>query len=89
MSEMVADGKPHYGVYWKAWLFLLVVTVAMLFINNPFVVIVGITVKALVILTFFMHLREEHRDISLTVAIGGFATALVMYFLMRFDALGM
>mgnify|MGYP002725865931 CR=1 FL=1 len=89
MSDVAADGKPNYGTYWKAWAFLLVVTIAMFFIENPMVVIVGITVKALVILTWFMHLKEEHRDISLTVGIGVFATALVMYYLMAFDAAGM
>lgn len=88
MSEHTATA-PHYGTYWKAWLVLLAITAAMLFVQSPGIVILGITLKALIILLVFMHLKNEHKDIVATVGAGIFATALVMYFLMAWDASGM
>ncbi|MAG56066.1 MAG: hypothetical protein CMJ83_07230 [Planctomycetes bacterium] len=79
---------PHYAVYWKAWAGLLIITLAMLKLDSPTIVVLGITIKAFLILLVFMHLLREHKDIAITVGVGIFATVFVMFAVMGFDARG-
>lgn len=74
-----AHAAADYRTYWIAWLVLLGITLAMIFVGNPTVLIAGMSLKAAIICLWFMHLRYEHRDLLLTVLIGLFATAMVLY----------
>ncbi len=89
MAPSAAHGTPHYGVYWKAWGVLLGITLVMLYVHSAPVIMIGIAAKALIILMWFMHLKTEHKDLVTTVVVGIFATSLVMYYLMAWDARGM
>jgi caa(3)-type oxidase subunit IV len=82
-------------VYWTTWGVLLALTVVMLWLDVAdiprgalLVVLLGaMTVKAALIGGTFMHLRHEHLGIVLTVVVGLFALALVLYGLIAPDAL--
>ena len=87
MSDTHAS--PHYGVYWKAWLVLLVITVLMVFTANPTILILGMTVKAGIITLWFMHLRYERLDFVLYVTIAMLGCALVLFGLIAPDGLAM
>jgi cytochrome c oxidase subunit IV len=80
-----ADGNP-YGIYRVTWVILLVITVAMLVaegLHMPrwFLVLfllAFMAVKAAMIGGNFMHLRHEHRRMSIMVAGGIVLTSLVL-----------
>lgn len=78
-----------YGLYFKAWLVLLVLTVLMVFLQNPTLLLVGMSIKALIITLWFMHLRYERIDFVLYVLLGMFLTAGVLFALMVPDGLAM
>ncbi len=73
---------PHamgYGTYLKAWVVLLFLTILMVMIANPAFLIAGMTVKALIIALYFMHLRHERRDFTLYMLLGLFLTSLLLF----------
>ncbi len=74
-----------YRTYWLAWLALLLITLAMVFIGSRPVLITGMTLKAAIICLWFMHLRYERLDLLLCVILGIFATALVLFGLIASD----
>ncbi len=78
-----------YKPYWIAWLCLLAITLAMVFIGNQAVLIVGMALKATIIGAWFMHLRYERLDFVLCVALGILATSLVLFFLIAPDGRAM
>ena len=78
-----------YRTYWLAWLCLLVITLAMVFIGNQPVLIAGMSLKAAIIGLWFMHLRYERLDLVLSVALGIFATALILFLLIFPDGRAM
>jgi hypothetical protein len=59
-----------YRTYWIAWLVLLVITLAMVFIGNPTVLITGMTLKATIIGLWFMHLKYERIELDVYPAFG-------------------
>ncbi len=81
-------------IYWVTWATLLAVTVVMLLLDGaqmartPFVVLMlsAMAVKATLIAGNFMHLRVEHRGITLTLVAGLFVCGLVLYVLIAPDA---
>ena len=81
-------GSPHL-TYWKAWGALLVITLAMILMSNPMLIVVGMTIKAMIIVLWFMHLKQERFDFILYVLLSTFGTALVMFGLIIPDGYAM
>jgi cytochrome c oxidase subunit IV len=84
MTETAA--KSPYRIYWVTWLILLVITVAMLLAEKfhmprwflVLFLLAFMAVKAAMIGGNFMHLRYEHRRITVMVAVGIVVTSLVL-----------
>ena len=84
-----------YSVYWRTWVFLLVLTLVMVVMDQaavPRVVLVlvlltAMSVKAILIAGTFMHLNQERLSLALTVAIALLATGAVLFFLIAPDGL--
>lgn len=82
-------------VYWITWGVLLLLTVVMLTADGAALSKAGLltlmlgamSVKAVLIAANFMHLRHEHAGLVLTVVVGLFALALILYGLIAPDAL--
>jgi caa(3)-type oxidase subunit IV len=82
-------------VYWITWGVLLALTVVMLAADGAnipraaFLILMlgAMVVKATLIAGNFMHLRHEHTGVVLTVVIGLFVMAIVLYALIVPDAL--
>jgi caa(3)-type oxidase subunit IV len=86
MAETSAShGTTGYKVYWAAWGVLLVLTILMISIHDRRVLLCGIGLKSLIICAWFMHLKHESRILITSVAVG-FAFALLLFFLIHFDA---
>ena len=85
----------HARVYWITWGVLLAVTLVMLLADGAslprtalLVVMLGaMAVKATLIAGNFMHLRQERAGLVLTVIVGLFVMALVLFALIAPDAL--
>ncbi len=88
-AAAAAAPHTHYALYWKMWGVLLGLTVGMVLITNPALLLVGITVKAGIIMMVFMHLRYEHVRLLLAVMLGIFFTSLVLYGLIVPDGMAM
>lgn len=78
-----------YRSYWSAWLFLLFVTIVMVFSGSAPVLIAGMLVKASVIALWFMHLRNERRDFTLLLVAGTLVTGLLLFALIAPDGAAM
>ncbi len=79
----------NYRTYWLAWLCLLCITLAMLFIGKPAVLIAGMILKASIIGLWFMHLRYERLDFVLCILVGIFVTGLLLFGLIAPDGRAM
>jgi cytochrome c oxidase subunit 4 len=81
MSEHIASRKT-YVLVWAALMVLTVVTVAIARLNlGPFNDIVALAVavtKALLVILFFMHVKDSSRMTRLTVVAGFFWLALLI-----------
>jgi caa(3)-type oxidase subunit IV len=85
----------HARVYWITWSILLGLTVVMLAADGApisrtalVVLMLGaMTTKAVLIAGNFMHLRQERAGLVLTVIVGLFAMALVLFALIAPDAM--
>ncbi len=86
MNQENPAAKVHYKSYWTAWGILLAITLAMLAVEHPAIVLIGIVAKATIIMMWFMHLKDEFRDHATIVVTGIFGTCLIMYFLLAHDA---
>jgi hypothetical protein len=75
--------------YWFAWLILLVITVTMVFLGSKPVLIAGMSVKAAIILLWFMHLKYERLMFSVGILAAIFFTALLLFGLIVPDGLSM
>jgi len=84
-----ARSTANYGLYLRVWGVLLLITLAMVFIGNPIVLILGMCLKATLIASFFMHLRDETRDFILMIAVSIVLFSLVLFGLIVPDGLGM
>ena len=94
MSESEHSASHGYKGYWMIWVVLLVATVTMIFIGEskmstaPQVVLLllGSSIKATLIIFFYMHLRFERMGLIMTVLIGIFVTSLLMFTIPAYDA---
>ena len=85
----------HARVYWITWGVLLAVTVVMLLADGASlprtgllaVMLGAMAVKATLIAGNFMHLRQERLGLVLTVIVGLFIVALVLFALIAPDAM--
>ncbi len=91
MSEAVHHG---YGIYWKTWGWLLVMTTLALVVGSvdampgglKALLLVSITLaKVGVIGAFFMHLRSEKLDLVL-ITLTPIILAIIFYFFIWWDA---
>ena len=81
-------------LYWITWAVLLVLTVVMLAADGADIPRVGflllmlsaMAIKATLIAGIFMHLRHERVGLVLTVVVGLFVMALVLFALIAPDA---
>lgn len=78
-----------YRKYWIAWLLLLGITLIMVFISQPAILIAGISIKAAIIMLWFMHLKDERWLFTLTILVSIFFCALILYGLIVPDGLAM
>ncbi len=76
---------PGYAVFWRAWFVLLLITLAMIFIRSESILILGMCLKASIILFWFMHLKYERLSLSLSVVLGIFLTTAVLMVLIAYD----
>jgi caa(3)-type oxidase subunit IV len=91
---MTETTTSHARVYWITWGVLLALTIVMLAADGAslsqtslLVVMLGaMAVKATLIAGNFMHLRQERVGIVLTVIVGLFVLAVVLYALIAPDA---
>ena len=89
---MSSDAHP-YRFYWLLWAVLLAVTLLMIAIEGAslpaavavVVLLIGSAIKATLIIFYYMHLKFEHLGLILTVLVGLFATAILMFVLPAYD----
>ena len=89
MTVDATQTQASYAKYWVAWLCLLVITLVMVFVANPLGLMTGMALKATIIVLWFMHLRYERLELTLSVIITLFATSLILFFLMVPDGRAM
>ena len=90
---MSTDSAHPYRLYWILWGVLLTTTLVMIAIegaNLPtalaaVLLLLGSGIKAVLIIFHYMHLRFEHQSLILTVLVGLFATAILMFVLPAYD----
>ncbi len=93
MSESEHSASHGYKGYWMIWVILLVATVTMIFIGEsqmstaPQVVLLlmGSSIKATLIIFFYMHLRFEKMGLIMIVMVGIFVTSLLMFAIPAYD----
>jgi len=86
-------GSHDYKGYWLLWIVLLVITVTMIFIGDSqlskapqaILLLLGASLKASLIIFFYMHLRFENRNLILVVLLGIFLTGILMFVVPAFD----
>jgi cytochrome c oxidase subunit 4 len=86
-------GSHGYKGYWILWIVLLVLTVTMIAIGESsmahapqaILLLLGSSVKASLIIFFYMHLRFENRNLILVVLIGIFVTSVLMFVIPAYD----
>ena len=86
-------GSHGYKGYWLLWIVLLVITVTMIFIGDSplskapqaILLLLGASLKASLIIFFYMHLRFENRNLILLVLLGIFLTGILMFVVPAFD----
>lgn len=89
---MSTDAHP-YRFYWILWVVLLAVTLLMIAIEGAglpaalavVVLLFGSAIKATLIIFYYMHLKFEHLGLILTVLVGLFVTAILMFVLPAYD----
>lgn len=74
-----------YRTYWIAWFILLVLTVALVFTGASTILVGGIMIKAAIIVLLYMHLGSEKLGLILSVLLGLFATAVILWLLILPD----
>ena len=89
---MSTSEHPYRG-YWYLWGVLLAVTLLMIGIeaaNLPatfavVLLLIGSGIKATLIIFHYMHLKFEHMSLILTILVGLFVTAILMFVLPAYD----
>jgi len=94
MAEHVQQVGSHgYRGYWLIWIVLLVVTTTMIFIGGSSIpeagqavmLLIGSSIKATLIIFFYMHLRFERFSLMLIVLVGIFVTGILMFVVPAYD----
>jgi cytochrome c oxidase subunit IV len=91
MSQAV--GSHGYKGYALIWVILLMLTVTMVFIGESGMVeapkalllLIGSSIKATLIIFFYMHLRFERLNLILLVLVGIFVTGILMFAVPAYD----
>jgi cytochrome c oxidase subunit 4 len=86
-------GSHGYKGYWILWIVLLVITVTMIFVSevqmaqaaHAVLLLLGSSLKASLIIFFYMHLRLENRNLILLVLVGIFLTGVLMFTIPAYD----
>lgn len=97
MAEAIQDANEkhvNYKVYWFIWSVLLVLTLAMLLVGRASIsraiivplLIVAMSMKAVLIGGYFMHLRFEKLILAFTVVAAIILTAAALVSLIALDA---
>lgn len=94
MAHAKAEEFAGYGVYWRTWTTLLVLTAIMFFVDGlqiprtPFVLIIlsAMMIKVVLITGIFMHLKQESLDLVIAIAICLLGCSLLLYGLIVVDA---
>lgn len=93
MADHAEAGKKVYLQYAKILGVLAFLTVSMIFIGESqmsqgpkaFLLLVGSSIKATLIIFYFMHLKFEKMGLILTVLIGIFVTSILMFIIPAYD----
>ena len=90
MSEHIVPRKT-YWIVWAALMILMIMTAALSRVpmgawNTPIALVIA-TVKALLVLLFFMHVKYENYKITWVAVIGGFFWLFLMLGLTMTDYL--
>lgn len=93
MSEHAEAGKKVYLQYAGILGTLAVLTMLMVFIGESgmsqapkaVLLLLGSSIKATLIIFFFMHLRFEKMGLILTVLVGIFLTSILMFVVPAYD----
>jgi caa(3)-type oxidase subunit IV len=92
-SHAESAGSHSYKGYWILWVILLMLTVTMIFIGESSMsqipqatmLLIGSSLKASLIIFYYMHLRLEKRNLVLLVLIGIFLTGILMFVIPAYD----
>lgn len=87
------SGTTTFRIYWVVWGVLLVLTLAMLMVEaTEFTralavafLVAAMLAKAVLIGSWFMHLRFERMTLVLPLVLGTLLTAAVLFFLIAVD----
>lgn len=93
MAEHAEAGKKVYLQYAKILGVLACLTVSMIFIGESgmsqapkaMLLLLGSSIKATLIIFYFMHLKFERMGLILTVLIGIFVTSILMFVVPAYD----
>ena len=93
MAEHAQAGKIVYLQYAKILGVLAFLTVSMIFIGESsmsqapkaILLLLGSSIKATLIIFYFMHLKFENMGLILTVLIGIFVTSILMFVVPAYD----
>jgi len=87
MNDATATAKASasYRVYLKAWITLLVITLLMVVLATPAVLILGMCLKATIIVLWFMHLKYERGDFIFYIVASIAVFSLVLFGLIAPD----
>ena len=87
--ETTAPATPNYAVYFRIWMVLLAITLAMVFIDNRSFLVVGMSVKAMLIALWYMHLKDERKDFIFYIAGSIIIFSLLLFGLIAADGSAM
>ena len=93
MAEHAESGKTVYLKYAKILGVLAVLTVSMIFISESglaqapkaVLLLLGSSIKATLIIFYFMHLKFEKMNLIVTVLVGIFVTSILMFVVPAYD----
>jgi caa(3)-type oxidase subunit IV len=93
MAEHAESGKAVYLKYAKILGVLAVLTVSMIFISESglaqapkaVLLLLGSSIKATLIIFYFMHLKFEKMNLIVTVLVGIFVTSILMFVVPAYD----
>ncbi|MCK6461007.1 MAG: cytochrome C oxidase subunit IV family protein [Planctomycetes bacterium] len=88
-APSTAPATPHYGVYFRIWGVLLVITLLMVLTHNPAILLPGMAAKATLIALWFMHLKDERKDFIFYIASSIVILSLILFALMVPDGKAM